>query len=744
MVGKALDEARLLGLRGGWESELRKDRPLPISNPVHRVYLDNFDLLERVNRTMAEVVQGSVAPLASSLRQVYEELAIPRHPNKAVERQFQADVQGALVDGHDGCARPRPEKIMKYVQLSVLLLSETRCTQKQIQVVAGGLVYMAMFRRPLLGTLNAVWEFVTSFDEGPRIQVIPWKVRSEIARFCLLIPLARMDFRTSFSGVVTASDASSTGGGLTASKGLTSLGCMASNQTVRGDIVEPREVTSVLTIGLFDGMGALRVAADAIGLPVVGHVSVEKHGPARRVVESRFANTLFVEDVAQVDQEMVREWACQFSQVGLVVIGAGPPCQGVSGLNADRRGALRDHQSCLFTHVERVHELVRKAFPWAQVHRLMESVASMDSGDRALMSASVGSCPYLIDPVKICGCRRPRLFWPTWELRETSGVQVSSSRGGAWEAITEVTLEAPYDINAFLEPGWTKVSDEWFPTFTTSRPRATPGRKPAGLKQCTERELKDWAEDWHRFPPYQYQTKFRVQGKHQNTRLQAWQDERLTLIGNSWNVFVVAWLLSQLSAVLGLGPVLSLEQVMQQCSPGGGQTLQSLLLRPYMRVPRQSATAGNEAQLVKKLAGLASLKGEDVLLQAQTEDPVRYHRLRASIPANLWRWRIICGWTWSGQHEHINSLELRAVFTSLRWRICKKGWLRSRFVRLVDSLVCLHSLARGRSSSPKLRRTLMRINALLLASEIRPIGHMRIRLKTRLMLPAGNLSRNDG
>ena len=149
VVGRALDEARSLGLRGGWESELRKDRPLPISNPVHRVYLDNFDLLERVNSTMAEVVQGSVAPLASSLRQVYEELAIPRHPKKAVERQFQADVQGALVDGREGCAWPRPEKIMKYVQLSVLLLGETRCTQKQIQVVAGGRVYMAMFRRPL-------------------------------------------------------------------------------------------------------------------------------------------------------------------------------------------------------------------------------------------------------------------------------------------------------------------------------------------------------------------------------------------------------------------------------------------------------------------------------------------------------------------------------------------------------------------------------------------------------------------
>ena len=103
-------------------------------------------------------------------------------------------------------------------------------------------------------------------------------------------------------------------------------------------------------------------------------------------------------------------------------------------------------------------------------------------------------------------------------------------------------------------------------------------------------------------------------------------------------------------------------------------------------------------------------------LATGTSDPLRYHRLRASIPANLWKWRTICGWSWSGQREHINSLELRAVYTTLRWRIGKKGWLQNRFVHLVDSLVCLHSLARGRSSSRKLRRTLMKINALLLAS----------------------------
>ena len=144
--------------------------------------------------------------------------------------------------------------------------------------------------------------------------------------------------------------------------------------------------------------------------------------------------------------------------------------------------------------------------------------------------------------------------------------------------------------------------------------------------------------------------------------------------------------------------------------------MQSFLLRPYTRPPRTATVEHDDTLLAKKIAGLTSLKGEDILLQTQREDPVLYHRLRASIPANLWKWRTICGWKWRGAKEHINVLELRAVFTTLRWRIGKKGMLRQRWLHLVDSLVCLRSLARGRSSSRKLRRTLLRINALLLAS----------------------------
>lgn len=75
--------------------------------------------------------------------------------------------------------------------------------------------------------------------------------------------------------------------------------------------------------------------------------------------------------------------------MGLVIIGAGRPCQGVSGLNADKLGALRDARSSLFQEIPRIEEAFKKAMPWAQVHRLMESVASMSEEDREIMSAGV-------------------------------------------------------------------------------------------------------------------------------------------------------------------------------------------------------------------------------------------------------------------------------------------------------------------------------------------------------------------
>ena len=88
-------------------------------------------------------------------------------------------------------------------------------------------------------------------------------------------------------------------------------------------------------------------------MALAGHISVEANPRAQRVVEANFPDALMVEDVQAVDEAMVLKWSLQYSNAGLILVGAGPPCQGVSGLNADRKGALRDSRSSLFSHVPR-------------------------------------------------------------------------------------------------------------------------------------------------------------------------------------------------------------------------------------------------------------------------------------------------------------------------------------------------------------------------------------------------------
>ena len=367
----------------------------------------------------------------------------------------------------------------------------------------------------------------------------------------------------------------------------------------------------------------------------------------------------------------------------------------------------------------------------------------MDDTDRAIMTEDFGDHPVMIEAAGVSLARRPRLYWCDWELLGGECVHIRPWTKSGLAAFREVEISAHVDPKIYLQPGSAKASSEPFPTFTTARPRSHPGRRPAGLERLSEEERHAWEEDSFRFPPYQYQKMLGIVDSNGHHRLPSirerevimgfpkdytvqcmskqfhgqtkHEDERYSLIGNSWNVTVVAWLLGQLGHQLGLCPLLTPQQAVQATSPGSSTTLSGLLQRQSMKKMLKANSQG-EGTLVAKLLNLVSPKGEDIMVQASTEETLRYHRLRASLPASLWTWKTIMGWHWRGSAEHINVLELRAVLTSLRWRIVKRRAIRSKFVHMIDSLVCLRSLSRGRSSSRKLRRTMSRVNALLLAS----------------------------
>ena len=158
----------------------------------------------------------------------------------------------------------------------------------------------------------------------------------------------------------------------------------------------------------------------------------------------------------------------------------------------------------MFTHVRRIKDLLKLHFPWAQVRYLAESMASMDRKDLQIMSKDFGNTPVKIEASGVSLARRPRLYWMDWEVSPGPGVRVHPQQDIGDAAFNEVELSAQVEPKDFLTPGCCKVSEEPFPTFTTSRPRTHPGRRPAGLDKLTEQEREAWEKDKFRFPPYQF------------------------------------------------------------------------------------------------------------------------------------------------------------------------------------------------------------------------------------------------
>ena len=219
VIQQALGGERQLA---GRQQEIRRDRHQSTAPHQYRVYLDNYDELRKVDRALAETLKGTPSAWTLAVRETYQQLGLPRHPKKGVTQQVQAEVQGAWVDG--GFAQGRQGR-----QVCEVRLGAGKASQRELQVVGGGFVYIAMFRRPLLSGLNAIWRQVTELGKfGPRCrQPLPIAVVFELMRFIALTPLAYMDFRLNTSELVTASDASTTGGGLCVSRELSPFGVAA-------------------------------------------------------------------------------------------------------------------------------------------------------------------------------------------------------------------------------------------------------------------------------------------------------------------------------------------------------------------------------------------------------------------------------------------------------------------------------------------------------------------------------------
>ena len=131
----------------GPQCEMRRDKPNSVSPWLYRVYLDNYDSLERMDGRLAALIRGEPSAEALAMREGYQHWGLPRHPKKSVQQAVTAEIQGAMVDGVTGKVKPKLSKVLKYIELALLVINEGRASQRQMQIICGGFVYRSEERR---------------------------------------------------------------------------------------------------------------------------------------------------------------------------------------------------------------------------------------------------------------------------------------------------------------------------------------------------------------------------------------------------------------------------------------------------------------------------------------------------------------------------------------------------------------------------------------------------------------------
>jgi hypothetical protein len=217
---------------------------------------------------------------------------------------------------------------------------------------------------------------------------------------------------------------------------------------------------------------------------------------ASAVVRAAWDYTVHFHDVREFGQKEIEELKLRFGVCTIVLLGAGFPCQDYSALNLSR-ASTSGAQDSLVLQIPRVLELLRRTFS-CPVPFLCENVASMDSAAVDEINQILNMIPIRVCSRGVARCRRPRLYWISWPVTETTGV--SLQEGTRYHTAQIVGERIPSKL--WLQKGWSLTSpSQTFLTFTRATPEYRPRHKRMGLDRVGDEDLLRWADEHYRFAP---------------------------------------------------------------------------------------------------------------------------------------------------------------------------------------------------------------------------------------------------
>ncbi|CAK0886883.1 unnamed protein product, partial [Prorocentrum cordatum] len=559
--------------------EITRRRRLPFSvekpcPPAWMVYIDNLEVAEVVSKSEAATLRGTVPELISEARACYAAAGSPGSPSKDIHRVPRATTLGELIDGVEGARRPPAGYLTEMASLTLWTLSKKRASMRLVRVHC--------FRRPLAASFAYTWKWLGNPRTGGRFSV---SVFEDLLMCLALSGLCVADLRLEVDPLVTASDASEAAGAVVYGYALSDRGRALAERRQRPANAACEEETALVTV--FDGIGGGRRAFEILGLVPAVHLSFEVDPTAVRVARRSYPSTQHLGDVTEADPVALAALMRARGRVSRVLVVGGFPCQVFAGLNVARQG-LDDPRAGLVDHMVRIVDGLRTAMPEASIDFLGDNVASMPECDVLRLNQLFGRIPLEIEAGDVGWVRRPRLYWASWDLLpsfEAEPVVVRAKTQDVRRAC-KVALKAERPpLEEWLPPGAAcpgPAAGEPLPTFVRWTPRSQPRPRPAGIGECSAAELARWEAAGFASPPYQFRDKWCIhqadgrveppdatireklmgfpeghavpcmtssQAKAEPAKYEAL---RRSLVGNSFQCEVVAWIISHWAVGAGL------------------------------------------------------------------------------------------------------------------------------------------------------------------------------------------------
>lgn len=508
------------------KNEIQRGRSMPLSiaqgsREGWKIFLDDFLNLQVTHRAAARHFRDQPGEAQLALRRQYDANQIPRGMDKSVEGQSVVRHLGYLYDGDRAAARLATGRCLEIASIGFALLEGVTSRLLHYQVYAGKAAHGLQLRRPLWSVLSSFWRVF-------RQPWLTWKPRRlseegrlEVAVLGALMPLCEFRFGGGIDGLVTASDASEFGLGVSRTTRLSDIGkhfvrdLFERHESGDAALPQPLEFLRspvLLIVSLFDGIGGIRRAADRLRLSVPLYLSAEMCPKARRVVRACWPGVIEYEDVKHLTRSIIFALVLKATEIGVtfVIVSGGWPCQDVSFLNKNRAG-VEGSRSSLFREFIRISSLCAEAAAASHLQFAgLGECTRMSLADQERISGELGWVRTEICSSGSSRVNRPRNYWTLPTLQSGDGFEVWPDATGQRGRLSG-PLEPSY---AWVLPDW-----EWrpgdssqirLPTFTRAIPRTRPPPGAPGLYEADSETLERYFGDELRFPPYTYSERYCV------------------------------------------------------------------------------------------------------------------------------------------------------------------------------------------------------------------------------------------